>query len=44
MKYVCTLCNWVYDEDVEDKKFSELSDDYQCPVCMASKDFFEEQK
>ena len=44
MKYVCTLCNWVYDEDVEDKKFSELPDDYQCPVCMAAKDFFKLQE
>ncbi len=44
MKYVCTVCNWVYDDDKEGKKFTELQDDYLCPLCGAGKDKFEEVK
>jgi pyruvate oxidase len=41
MKYICTICQWVYDEDVEDEKFCDLPEDYSCPVCAAGKDAFE---
>ena len=39
-KYRCTVCNYTYDEDVEDKKFDELPDDWRCPVCNSPKDLF----
>jgi thiamine pyrophosphate-dependent acetolactate synthase large subunit-like protein/rubredoxin len=39
-KYRCTICNYIYDEKIEGKKFSELSDDWKCPVCNASKSDF----
>lgn len=42
-KFVCTVCAYVYDEDVEGTKFADLPDDYECPVCGVAKDFFEEQ-
>lgn len=39
--YVCTLCQWVYDEEAEGVKFADLADDYACPICGAGKDMFE---
>ncbi len=44
MKYVCTVCGYVYDEEAEGKKFKELPDDYECPLCSVGKDMFEEEK
>jgi glutamate synthase domain-containing protein 2/rubredoxin len=41
MKYVCSVCNYVYDEDAEGVPFDELPDDWTCPVCTAGKEFFE---
>ena len=40
-KYVCTVCQWVYDEEAEGVKFEDLSDDYTCPICGVEKDMFE---
>lgn len=39
-KYRCTVCNYVYDEAKEPKKFSELPEDYRCPVCNSLKSVF----
>lgn len=39
-KYRCTVCNYVYDEITEGKRFSDLSDDWVCPVCGSSKSVF----
>jgi pyruvate oxidase/acetolactate synthase-1/2/3 large subunit len=39
-KYRCTVCNYVYDEEKEGKKFSELTDDWRCPVCNSPKTVF----
>ena len=51
MKYVCTVCGYVYDEENGEPengiepgtKWDELPDDYLCPLCMVGKDLFEEQ-
>ena len=43
MKYVCGVCGYVYDEDVEGVKFADLGDDYTCPVCGVDKDQFAEE-
>ena len=48
-KYVCTICGYVYDPEVGDPDngvapgtpFSEVSEDWVCPLCGASKDAFE---
>jgi len=40
MKMRCTVCNWIYDEKVEEAPFAELPDDYSCPVCGAPKAAF----
>ena len=39
-KYRCTVCNYVYDEAKEPQKFSELPEDYRCPVCNSLKSVF----
>lgn len=41
MKYRCSICGYIYDEALEGVAFSELPDDWQCPLCGAPKDAFE---
>jgi pyruvate oxidase/acetolactate synthase-1/2/3 large subunit len=40
-KYICTICNYVYDEEEEGVKFADLDGDWVCPVCGAPQDEFE---
>ena len=40
-KWVCTVCNYVYDGDIP---FEKLPDDYVCPLCGVDKSFFEERE
>lgn len=39
--YKCGVCGYIYDEEVEGKLWSELQEDYKCPVCKAPKGKFE---
>ena len=39
-KYRCTVCNYVYDEEKEGKKFSDLSKEWVCPICGAPQSSF----
>ena len=49
--YVCTVCGYVYDPEEGDPDngvetgttFEDISDDWTCPVCGASKDQFEKE-
>lgn len=49
-KYKCIVCGYIYDPEEGDAiggispgtPFSELPDDYLCPVCSAGKSEFEE--
>ena len=49
-KYRCTVCGWVYDPEEGEPgqgiepgtPFDELPDDFECPVCAAAKDEFDE--
>ncbi len=51
-KYVCDVCGWVYDEETGAQdleiapgtEFSELPDDFVCPLCGVGKDMFSEQE
>jgi pyruvate oxidase len=43
-RFRCSVCGWVFDEEKEGKKFSELPDDWVCPVCGAPKGVFVEMK
>ena len=38
--YECTSCGYIYDEIEESVKFSDLPDDWECPVCGAGKEDF----
>jgi len=38
----CIICGHIHDDAVEDTAFSDLPDDWVCPVCGASKDVFTE--
>lgn len=44
MKYVCSVCGYVYDEDAEGVPFDELPDDWTCPVCTAGKEVFDAEE
>ncbi|HEY92525.1 MAG TPA: hypothetical protein G4O17_02120 [Dehalococcoidia bacterium] len=40
LKLRCIVCNYIYDEKKERKKFSDLSGNWTCPVCNAPKTAF----
>ena len=40
-KYRCTVCGYIYDDEVENVKFEDLPDDWKCPLCGVGKDLFE---
>lgn len=50
MKYVCSVCGYIYDEEIGDEdngiapgtKFADLPEDWVCPLCSVGKDLFEE--
>ena len=43
MKYVCSICGYVYDEAAEGTLFADLPDSWTCPLCTAPKSAFEPQ-
>ena len=51
MKYVCTVCGYVYDEEAGDPdrnipagtKWEDVPEDYLCPLCGVGKDMFAEE-
>lgn len=48
-KYICTICDWVYDPAQGDPengiapgtKFEDVPDDWVCPLCGVPKSEFE---
>ena len=48
-KYICTVCDWVYDPEIGDPehgiapgtKFEDIPDDWVCPLCAVGKEDFE---
>jgi len=52
MKYKCSVCGYIYDPEEGDPEgnigpgtpFEELPDEWQCPVCGASKDEFDREE
>ena len=48
-KYICTVCDWVYDPEIGDPehgiapgtKFEDIPDDCVCPLCGVGKEDFE---
>ncbi|MDD4700066.1 MAG: rubredoxin [Oscillospiraceae bacterium] len=51
MKYVCTVCGYVYNPELGDPDndiapgtaFENLPDEFTCPICGVGKDEFEPQ-
>jgi len=51
-KYRCLVCNYVYDPEAGEPgngiapgtSFSELPDDWTCPLCGAGKEEFEKEE
>ena len=51
MKYVCTVCGYVYDEELGNPEngiepgtpWDEVPEDWVCPLCSVGKDMFEEE-
>ena len=41
MRYKCSVCGYIYDEEKEGVKFADLPDDWSCPVCGEGKEGFE---
>jgi rubredoxin len=41
-KYICDVCGYEYDPNVEGKVFNELPEDWVCPICGVGKDQFSE--
>jgi len=39
-KWKCAVCGYIYEDE---KPFSELPDDWVCPICGATKDLFNKQ-
>lgn len=44
MKYICTICGYIYDEAKEKTPFAALADDWKCPVCKAAKTDFKAEE
>jgi rubredoxin len=50
-KYVCTICGYIYNEEVGDPdngvaagtKFEDVSEDWVCPLCGVPKSDFEKE-
>lgn len=50
-RYVCQICGYIYDPAAGDPdngvapgtKFEDVPEDWECPVCGASKDDFEKE-
>ena len=40
MKYVCSVCGYVYDEENQKVAFSDLPEDWVCPLCGVGKEEF----
>lgn len=48
-KYICTVCEWIYDPEIGDPdgsippgtSFEDIPDDWVCPDCGVTKDDFE---
>lgn len=51
MKYVCTVCGYVYDEETGDPdngiapgtKWDDVPDSFTCPLCGVGKEQFEKE-
>jgi len=43
-KYICDICTFEFDEEKEDIRWSDLPENWLCPVCGATKSVFKKQE
>lgn len=51
MKYVCSICGWIYDEEegypdggiAPGTKWEDVPEDFVCPICSVGKDQFTQE-
>ncbi|MCJ7682048.1 MAG: rubredoxin [Candidatus Aminicenantes bacterium] len=41
-KWECSACGYIYDEETEILPFTDLPNDWLCPVCSSPKSVFQE--
>ena len=39
-RYICSVCEYVHDEEKTGQKWEDLPDDWACPVCESPKSYF----
>ncbi|CAB1057663.1 Glutamate synthase [NADPH] large chain (EC [Olavius sp. associated proteobacterium Delta 1] len=39
-KYICSVCEYVHDEEKSSQKWDGLADEWVCPVCDSAKNYF----
>ncbi len=44
MKYVCSICGYVHDEEKDGVPFADLPENWVCPICRAAKGAFAPQE
>ena len=44
MRYVCSICGYIYDEEQEKQAFADLPESWTCPLCRAPKALFAAEK
>ena len=44
MRYVCQICGYVYDDELEKIPFDSLPSDWKCPLCGAAKSDFKPEE
>ena len=44
MRYICSICGYVYDEAKQGKPFATLPETWTCPLCGAAKSAFAPEK
>lgn len=43
-RYECVVCGYVYDEGLEDIRWEDLPEDFECPLCGVGKDQFDKME
>ena len=44
MRYICQICGYIYDDEIEGIPFEDLPDSWTCPMCKAPKSMFEKEE
>ena len=39
-QYICSVCEYVHDEEKSGQRWDDLPDDWVCPVCESPKSYF----